>query len=208
MYYLAIIISLCSFLQSNNEKDYTIYIAKIEWHVGIILKVDNAALDNVSAIKDFSDYKYVDIGWGDAEFYQSGEDFDLFLASKAILFPTNSVIRIQGYDYGIEQIMNWRDYVFKIELSNEQFDLLCRFIDSSLLRNNQNKLNIESEKLNGRIRYYSSNLKYHLFNTCNTWVAEALENADSGIESSNIITAEELFEELIKFAHLVKVEEI
>ena len=172
MYYLAIIISLCSFLQSNNEKDYTIYIAKIEWHVGIILKVDNAALDNV------------------------------------ILFPTNSVIRIQGYDYGIEQIMNWRDYVFKIELSNEQFDLLCRFIDSSLLRNNQNKLNIESEKLNGRIRYYSSNLKYHLFNTCNTWVAEALENADSGIESSNIITAEELFEELIKFAHLVKVEEI
>jgi hypothetical protein len=168
--------------------------------------VNEASIGKIGALGDFSEYRLVDIGWGDSEFYQSGVDFDLYLASKAILFPTKSVVRIQGYDIRIEQIMKWRDYVFEIKLNDRQFDMLCSFIDSSFIRNDENKLNIESDKLKGRIRYYSSGHKYHLFNTCNTWVAEALEKSDAGIETSNVITADELFDELIKFAHLLKTE--
>jgi hypothetical protein len=206
MYFYLIILYFLSLSQQENKKQHTVYIAKIEWHVGIIIKVNDASVEKISALDDFKEYNLVDIGWGDAEFYQSGEDFDLYLASKAILFPTNSVVRIQGYDFGIEQIMNWRDFVFEIELNDGQFDLLCGFIDASFSRNSEEKLIVESEKLSGRIKFYSSGHKYHLFNTCNTWVAEALEKAETGIENPDVITAEELFEELLKFAYPLKID--
>ena len=92
-----ILFSLFNNIQSQ-EFSNKIYIAKSSWHVGIILKVDADLLLQIDALKDFGNFGFVDIGWGDAEFYQSPSEFDLYLAAKAILFPTPSVVRVQGYD--------------------------------------------------------------------------------------------------------------
>ena len=204
MYFICILYYFTGFLQNGTNETHTIYIAKIDWHVGIILSADEYAKTRIEALEDFTNFNFVDIGWGDSAFYQSTGDFDLYLASKAILYPTNSVVRIRGYNYEIEQILEWRDFVFELSLTEIQFNLLCKFIDKSFARNEENQLVIESEQLNGTIKFYSSIHKYHLFNTCNSWVAEALEAAETEIESSNVVTAEELFEELLKFAHLLK----
>jgi hypothetical protein len=96
MFFSYLLISLIfSLFQEKTTK--SLYIAKNDWHVGIIFKIDEHLISDIDAVSNFKYYDYVDIGWGDADFYQSSEDFDLFLASKAILFPTPSVIRVQGY---------------------------------------------------------------------------------------------------------------
>ncbi|MCL4279574.1 MAG: DUF2459 domain-containing protein, partial [Ignavibacteriaceae bacterium] len=46
---------------------------------------------------------------------------------------------------------------------------------------------------------------YHLFNTCNTWLARGLKKAGFDIED-NIILTEQLFNEADKFGDVVKAE--
>jgi len=193
-------------LSSPNPENLSIYIAKIDWHVGIILAVNDNLITQINVVKQFEEYDYVDVGWGDAEFYQSPGEFDLYLAAKAILLPTPSVLRFQGYKRTIEEIINWRDYVFRIEVDSSQYIRLCGFIAKSFSKDSTNQNIITSEKYSGNVKFYASVHKYHAVNTCNTWVAEALEFSGLPVRAADIITAEELFIELAKFATIIKSE--
>lgn len=191
------------FIQGN-DTSRSIYVAKSDWHVGIILQVDELLPDQIDAVQQFDESKFIDIGWGDAEFYQSPDEFDLFLAAKAILLPTPSVLRIRGYNRLLNEIINWRDFVFEIKLDSSQYNNLCKFINNSFERDSTNQLIQTSEQYNGVVKFYSSIHKYHAANTCNTWVAEALEYSGMEVRSSNVITADELFVELSKCGIILK----
>lgn len=191
---------------SQNER-ISVYIAKMDWHVGILVEINEEVIEKIEAAKDFNEFEYIDIGWGDADFYQSPESFDLYLATKAILIPTSSVVRIQGYNWGINDIIKWRDYAFKIDLTYPQFGKFCDFINRSFLKDNENKLLVTSVKFKGAVKFYSSSHSYHVMNTCNTWVAEGLEVAGKNIESSDVTTAEELFMQLLNIGKLIKAEQ-
>jgi len=198
------LILLLTFLIPNQNDTTSIFIAKSDWHVGIILYVNDNLIEQIKAIKDFEQYEFVDIGWGDSDFYQSDEEFDLYLAAKAILLPTPSVVRIKGYNYTIDEIINWRDYAFEVKLDMQQFNKLCAFIDESVKRDSVGSIIQTLKKDNTNVRFYLSPQKYHAMNTCNTWVAEALEEAGTNIKSSEVITAEELYEKLLSVGVLLK----
>jgi uncharacterized protein (TIGR02117 family) len=203
MFFSYLLISVIfSLFQEKSTK--SIYIAKNDWHVGIIFKIDEHLISNIDAVSNFKYYDFVDIGWGDADFYQSSEDFDLFLASKAILFPTSSVIRVQGYALPVVQIFKYRDYVFELELNDLQYQKLCEFIAKSFELDSANAIIVSSQKYNGVVKFFSSVHKYHAFNTCNTWVGEALEFSGFEINSSKIITAEHLYDDLLSIGKVIK----
>ena len=198
MYINSLLIYCLLFSSHLADEKHTVYIAKNDWHVGIILEVDENLISKLNAIRQFESFRYVDVGWGDEEFYQSPGDFDLFLAAKAVLLPTPSVVRIHGYDRTLEQIINWRDYTFRIELTNIQYDKLCSFINDSFKRDSNDRLIMTSEKHVGKVRFFSSKYNYHIAYTCNTWVAEALEFSGLDVQASNVVTAENLMGELAK----------
>ena len=208
MYYLSILFFLLSFQQLSSQQSTKIYIAKIDWHVGILLEINDKSVGKIKALKEFEDFEFVDIGWGDAEFYQSEVEFDAFLAAKAILFPTPSVLRIKGYNFKIERLFDWRDFVFELELSESEFDKLCKYIENSFEKDENSKNIITKKSSRGDAKYYSSVLKYHVANTCNTWVAAALQNADQPIDEDDIITADHLLVELLEFAKLIKLKSV
>ncbi|MDX1699331.1 MAG: DUF2459 domain-containing protein [Melioribacteraceae bacterium] len=207
MYIFFISLIFFHFSSQEDPQKYKIYIAKIDWHVGILLKIDENSIQRISALKEFDNYQFVDIGWGDAEFYQGPADFDLYLASKAILFPTPSVVRIQGYNRSVLSIADWRDYIFEINLCLDRFEKLCSFIDDSFQRDSDSNLILTSERYQGNVRFYSSRHKYHLLNTCNTWVAEALSKSGLDVDPGSVITADHLFEELLSVGILIKYDE-
>lgn len=194
-----IVLFLLILFQTNTQ----VYLVKNNLHTGIVFSVNEKLIENIPAVNDFSEYNYVDIGWGDEDFYQH-PDPDILLGAKAILVPTNSVIRIEGKNYNINKITEWSDYVIKFDLSDEQFIKLCGFINSSFLKDENNNFIINSRNENNTTIFYKSGLKYHLFNTCNTWIAEAFENSGFDISSSGVITAENLFEELSPFGIILK----
>jgi hypothetical protein len=84
----------------NDNLKYTIYLAKIRWHTGIVL--DKKSIDTViwPESNEFKDYKYLDVGWGDSAFYVN-RGFNLGLAVKALFYPTNSVLRVEGFSFPV-----------------------------------------------------------------------------------------------------------
>lgn len=182
-----------------------VYIVKNNMHTGIIISITKDTFELLQAVNNFGNFKYINIGWGDEDFYQH-PDPDIIMGAKAVLIPTNSVIRIEGKNDDINKIVERSDYCIKFDLTETQFIKLCGFIDSSFTKDSNQNLTVVSQNDNNRIIFYKSVLKYHLFNTCNTWIAEAFESCGFDISSSEVITAENLFEELKNFGTIVKQE--
>lgn len=187
----------------NTPENFKIYFIKDAWHVGIVFPVNNITESQLSILRNFKKYKYVDIGWGDAKFYQhSGINY--LLAAEALLYPTPSVVRVQGYQLSIEYFIKWSDYTVSLHVNKTQLKSLLTFIKNSLSKTKSGNYIISSTKLDDDIIFYKSNLKYYLFKTCNTWVADDLRYAGFKVNSFGIITAYQLFRELIKIGKVEK----
>ncbi len=192
--------------QNKSQKNnYDVYIIKRYWHTGIVFQNSERAVNIITALKDFTVYNYLDFGWGDEVYYQH-PDPGIELGAHAILVPTSSVIRIEGSNASIKKIIEWGDLAIRFELTEEEFLSLCIYIQNTFTIDS-NFLPIKtSEESDRRIKFYESHLKYHLLNTCNKWVADAFIYIGYDISSSDIITAQNLYDEIYKFGEVLKKE--
>lgn len=178
-----------------------IYFIKQRWHTAIVFNTQDIDSTLLPVVKNFQNYKMIDIGWGDEEFYQY-PDFDWELAFKALFYPTPSTLRVEGISISRELYFDLSEIVVKLIVNDEQFKNILIFIDDTFYRN-ENGEKILSSKAGGQIIFYAANGKYHLFNTCNTWLARCLKNAGVPIKT-NIILTEQLFNELAKVGEVIK----
>jgi uncharacterized protein (TIGR02117 family) len=192
-------------IPSIKQDSVSIYIIKDYWHTGIRFKIDSTSIKLLPVLLEFERYQFIDIGWGDEEFYQN-PDFEIDLAAQAILVPSSSVLRFAGLRYGVTEFIKWVDYCVELRLSYQQFTKLAEFVNSSFLIDADGNFVKTSQKILGQIIFYKSKLKYHLFNTCNMWVAKAVEFTGREIETLGIITAEQLFDEISELGIVLKFE--
>lgn len=155
-------------------------------------------------LNKFMNYKYVDVGWGDKDFYQA-PGFDINLAVKALFMKTESTLRVSGINKPIENYLEFTDYAEKLILSSDKYNRLCDYVQSTF-NLEKDRPQILSEHLNGAIKFYKAKGYYTLFNTCNTWVAKALKYAGMPIDDK-ILLSEQLFRETVKFGIMVKLPE-
>jgi len=189
--YLFINIMLISSLVSNLCAKDTIYIVQEAWHTGIILKTNSVPPAIFPEIKSYDHVSYIDISWGDEKFYQA-EGTPVGLAARAILFPTSAVIQLFGLKWPVEAFYPRSEPII---LDSLEFNALCRFISDSFQRDNEGKI-IPSSVYGPTDIYFKAQRKYHLFRTCNTWVALALKEAGLDVRSFLVLTAGQLFRQL------------
>ncbi len=72
-----------------------LYIVNHGWHAGLILPITSVQEEQLPLVSDFPRARYLEIGWGDAAFYQAREP-TLSLALRAIVKPTPSVLHVVG----------------------------------------------------------------------------------------------------------------
>lgn len=163
-------------------------------HTGLIIPVNRISSDKIYAVELFADYKYIDFGWGDEDYYQT-PGANCCLGFKAVALPTSSVMRVQGFNNSPEEVARWTDYAVKFGLTDSDFSKLCDYIDKSFRRDEQNKLVETLRKRNGEIIFFKSVYYYHAFNTCNTWAARGLHNAGLDVSTFMVITDSDLYDE-------------
>ena len=185
----------------NGEKE--IHLIKQYWHTAIVIKKEDINESLFPETKLFGNYKLLDFGWGDEEFYQQPE-FDSGLAFKALFYQTPSTLRVEGIEITKQMYFDISEIVIRIIITKEQLEKILTFINETVYRNNDGKPVILSEQDLGRVKFFKANGSYHLFNTCNTWLAKCLVNAGIRI-NSNIILTEELFNEVAKVGTVIKV---
>ncbi|MBT8386100.1 MAG: DUF2459 domain-containing protein [Ignavibacteria bacterium] len=191
-------------VQKDNSS-HQIYLIKQYWHTAVVINkkdIDSAIFPEVNL---FDNASLIDFGWGDEEFYQH-PGFDSGLAYKALFYATNSTLRVEGIGIPEQNYFDLSEIVVEFTISKNQLDTLCLYINDTVWRNNSEEHEILSTKGLGRIIFFKANGDYHIFNTCNTWLAKGLMQA--GIEiTDDIILTEQLFNEAAKVGRIIKVEE-
>jgi uncharacterized protein (TIGR02117 family) len=192
--------------QNKNEliDKKEIHLIKQYWHTAIVINKNDIDPEILPEVKYFNDFSLLDFGWGDEEFYQH-PDFDSGLAVNALFYGTPSTLRVEGIRVSKDTYFNISEIVVRIIVTEEQLKKIVNFISSTFYRDDNGSPEILSEQGLGRIIFFKANGNYHLFNTCNTWLARCLVSAGIEIED-NIILTEELFNEAAKVGTVIKAE--
>jgi len=175
-----------------------VYLVNSAFHTGFILEMRYVPDGLIPALKDLGPYQYADIGWGQEEYYQNPE-FTVAKAARALFIPSTSVIRIEGFNVSVDDVVHWSDQGTRIDMDRASFIRLCVFIRDAFTRGEDGGPVIASKSAGGAVLFYKSNGTYHLFNTCNTWIALGLKRAGYPISPVGVYTAHELFRRARKF---------
>jgi uncharacterized protein (TIGR02117 family) len=190
------------FLQDDSLK--TIYLIKQRWHTAVVFHTEDVDTIIFPEIKYFQKAELVDIGWGDEAFYQH-PDFDWDLAYQALFQSTPSTLRVEGIFISKQQYFDISEIVVELKINNEQLKVLQKYISDTIWRDELGKYQILGTQYLNRIYFFKANGYYHLFNTCNTWLARGLKQ--SGLEiKDDIILTEQLFNEAAKVGRVLKAE--
>jgi uncharacterized protein (TIGR02117 family) len=186
------------------DKDgfHKIYFIKQNWHSAIVINTQELDSQIFREYASFSEFGLIDIGWGDEEFYQY-PGFDSGLAFKALFYATPSTLRVEGINLKKDEYFNLSEIVIELDVTNEQFKKICNYINETFYKNDYGELVILSRKAEGKIIFYKAVGTYHLFNKCNTWLANGVRQAGIEIED-NILLTEQLFNELAKIGKVIK----
>ena len=186
------------------DKDgfHKIYFIKQNWHTAIVFNTQELDSQIFREYDSFSEFSLIDIGWGDEEFYQD-PGFDSGLAVKALFYATPSTLRIEGINLTKKAFFNLSEIVIELEVTDDQFKKICNYINKTFYQNDYGESVILNRKAGSKIIFYKAVGSYHLFNTCNTWLANGVRQAGIEIEE-NILLTEQLFNELAKIGTVIR----
>ena len=182
--YLAVL--LVGLIPVNNdfeasENGIQIFIISNAVHADIILPIANSKMDWAEAFSDIEfegdvlTTSHVAFGWGDRGFFletETWDDFKLTTAANALLLPSRSCVHVSFTrpEYFAEAT--------PITISQDQYERLVDFIDSTFKRDEGgNRIQIEGYAYSTTDAFFDSHGRYHLLNTCNSWVGRALKVA-------------------------------
>ena len=180
----------------TKDKRYTIHIVNHGWHTGIIVKRSQVKPYLTALKNEFLNDHYLEIGWGDANFYQSGGN-NYSHGLTALLWPTDSVLHIVGFSETPVEKFLFSELV-ELKISEKGFQNLLKFINSSFFLAAASTSERLSLGLYGKSWFFKSKLSYHMFNTCNHWTAEAIRETGFPISTFYTITAGNVIYQLKK----------
>ena len=188
-----------------HEPVKSIYLVTHGWHTGIVLQLDDIPYDVWPEAHDFTDTKYVEVGWGDEDFYQAPE-VTLWNKIKAVLWPTSGVLHIVGFNDPVHRAFPHSE-IIELELSQSGFEQLCHYIHESYEKDTIGDVVPLGAGLYGDGQFYLSKEKYHLFKTCNVWTAKAIRSAGFPITPLFTLTTESLMSKVREQGNLLQLKQ-
>lgn len=152
-----------------------IFVVGHGWHTGLVLESEHIDAEAWPERSQLQQFKYVEIGWGDAGVYQA-KSLSLPLLLDAALLPSKSVMHVVGFDEPIRKFFPVSDIV-EVNLNPEQHANLCRSISSSFERDAEQRVIGLGPGLYGDSQFFEARGLYYFPKTCNVWTATQLHAA-------------------------------
>ncbi len=190
------------FPPAPHEPSKTIYLVSHGGHAGIVVKRADIPPGIWAQHTDFPEAEYLEVGWGDKDYYMMPHPH-LGITLKAGLLPTASVLHLVGFRGSVTRNFPQSE-VIRIDLSEAGFERLCRYLEHSYARNADGLSTPLGPSLYGDGQFYLSRETYHVFNTCNVWVARALRDAGCPITPAGTLTADTLMERAAGFGRVIQ----
>ena len=164
------------------------------WHSGLVLRVKDIPPGLLPEAADFPGADHLEFGWGDGDYYQA-DDPGPWLTLKAACWSTSSVLHVVGISGSVNR--QFAGYAsVRLELTRARFLGLAAFIDQGFDRQGKAKADPLRPGYGLNSRFYPARGTFHLFNTCNSWIARALSGAGYPMGVFDPITADDLMTRL------------
>lgn len=152
-----------------------IYVVSHGWHTGIVIPSDTLANELPSLEDRFPDARYLELGWGDKEFYQS-EKITSGIGMRAVFLPSDTVVHVVAVPNNPQSSFP-HSKIRKLLLHPSEARALAKYLSSSFSVNQPTEIIQDLPGLYGDSQFYQGHGHYHLFNTCNKWTAKGLRSA-------------------------------
>ena len=174
-----------------NSKTRTIYFVQHDWHSGLAWAQKD--LESFGA-EEWKDAPYVEVGWGDRQFYFAG-DKSILSMLRTIFIPSDSVMHVTSFAEIPEKF--FQVPVFRIELSEAGFQNLFNYVKQTFSMNKKgDRISAIGKGQYGISNFYAAVPRYIAAFNCNTWAAEGLRNAGLSICPNRAILAKNLGEQI------------
>ena len=164
-----------------------VYVVSHGWHSGFVVSA-RAIQDKLPQLRErFGDTPFIELGWGDFEFYQAKE-MTPGMTLKALFWPTESVVHAVAVPAYVEKYF-YNSRIERLCLSEEEYLSLLQFITESFHKNDGGELTPLKPGLYGNSQFYKGTGDFHLMNTCNKWTAKGLKSMGMDISTTFKLTA-------------------
>ncbi|QCI69563.1 DUF2459 domain-containing protein [Phreatobacter stygius] len=165
-----------------------VHVVSHGWHSGLALSreaLKAAALRQglgrlATVLERFRDFPVVEIGWGEARFYQETPtiaDVQLMSALGALFRPGNAaVLHVVGLERSAPQVFR-RSEILALRLSEAGLDRLARFVDQAVAPDAEGRPREIGQGLYGPSLFYAATGTFSILQVCNHWVGQALAAA-------------------------------
>jgi uncharacterized protein (TIGR02117 family) len=170
------------------EATVRVFVVSHGYHAGIVLpratladvasRRGHAAL--VAVATRFGVFPFLEVGWGDEEFYRSVPtiaSLTVPMAARALFLPGNrSVVHVVGLSYPPRAAFPAAD-IIALDLSAEGFDRMLSRIDATFAPAAGGSADDAGPGLYGPSRFYRALGSFNIFHVCNHWLADLLDAA-------------------------------
>jgi len=176
---------------------HRVWVVSNGWHSGIVLARADVPENVIPEIADFPQARFFEFGWGDAEFYPAREA-GAWLALRAA-FPGPAVMHVAGLPDHPARI--WPNVtILPFAVSAEALSRLLAFLRDSFDRAGAGRAVVTARGIYPFSLFYPATGRFHVFNNCNSWTAQALTAMGFGVSLGGVNTADDLISRIRPFA--------
>lgn len=170
-----------------------IYVTSNDWHTRIVVATADLPEPLLPEALDFPAARWLAFGWGDHRYYPTPSPPG-WLALEAALLPSPAVLHIVPMPSAPSTAPGFE--VLAIELGEAAHRRLLQALDDAVARDGGRRAQAVAPGLYPDSRFYPATGTFHLFNTCNRWVAQKLAAAGLPVRTWGVVTAEDLLRQL------------
>jgi len=189
-------------LGRGDEPALSVWVLDHGWHTAIVVRRADIERALWPEVDDFPEATFVEVAWGDRDFYMATSP-SVWLAIKAAVRTSGSVLHVVGFDPPPATSFPGAEVV-EIRLPPPGFAAMTRFISDEYRRDEARRPIRLAPGLYAASGFYAARSPYHLFNTCNTWVARALQAGGLPVTPSGTLTAGGVMQQVREAARVTR----
>lgn len=172
---------------SVGESTLPVWVVSHGWHVGLAMRRVDVSAEAWPEARALGSSTYLEVGWGDGEFYPAGEGTTA-LALKAAFRSESSVLHVAAFDAPVIVFFS-QSPIVEVHLGRRGFDALGRFVHRTYDRSAEGWPRPIAPALYGHGWFYRASGRYGLLTNSNTWAARGLREAGCPITPFWAVTA-------------------
>ncbi|HEY7641101.1 MAG TPA: DUF2459 domain-containing protein [Steroidobacteraceae bacterium] len=171
---------------ADSERSQVVYVVRRGWHTGVAVATADWPQREWPLLSSFSDARYLEFGWGDAEFYQADKP-TVRMALAAVLWPSATVMEVVPLQAAPPPGAGDFESV-AVHVSNAELEAIASSLDASFAQPISPTGKTYSTA-GGEARFYHARGQFYLFRMCNRWTSEVLERAGCAVSPRLAMTA-------------------